>query len=551
MPFPLSLTGRRWDVRRTEPIESVEDFIRSLAAERGLIDSDATGRLTLSDPFLFAEMSAAVERIRSAVAAKETIAIFGDYDADGITASAQLVRCFRRQGIEPIVYLPHRMREGYGMKTASIDALHLKGATLIITVDTGIAAHHEIEHASGLHMDVIVTDHHHPSLRSGQALRPSAFAVIHPTVPTDFPNPHLSGAGVAFMLVRALEKEKAWPGIQEDMALAAIGTIADLVPLTGENRILVTHGLKFLQSLPTGPLREFVDQVRNNGAALSATDIAFRLVPRINASGRMDDPTIALDALLHGGASLARLHQLNAHRQVKTAELFDIAKDRIDPSHIFLTAQSSDFTAGLVGLIAGRLTQEYGRPSMVAAENGELSTGSFRSIPQVDIMSVLTHPSIAPLLVTFGGHSQAAGCTFRSVDFLPLSLALNAVMAERGFTVDDLVPTLMIDASIAPQHITLPLLESTKTLEPFGQSNAEPLFLLQNQRIDSLRCVGTDGKHLQCRIGDRKAIGFSLGHIESMIEKNALYDIACRFGSDSWNGRNDVQVIIEDVRKAA
>lgn len=541
--MPLSLTGRRWQLKRSTSFASMDSMLATLASERGLSDIGAATRATLSDPMLFPEMGRAVDRIRSAIEKRETIAIFGDYDADGITGTAQLVRFFRRHGVEPIPYLPHRMKEGYGLKNESIDQINAKGTTLIITVDTGIAAHAQIAHANRLGIDVIVTDHHHPS-----GGRPPAYAVIHPQIPSPFPNPNLCGSGVAFMLVRALENDDAWEGIREDFALAAIGTIADLVSLTGENRILVTHGLKFLQNLPAGPLRDFADAIRPKTGAISSTDVAFRLVPRINASGRMDDPAIALDALLSGGDALALLHQLNTERQTATADLYEDAQQMVDLQQALLTVCSTRFTAGLVGLIAGKLTQQYGRPSLVAAISGDMCTGSLRSVPQVDIMQMLTHAAVQPLLLTFGGHAQAAGCTFKTTDFAAVSSALNQAMAEHGFRAEALQPTLLIESVMAPPHLSTPLLDALRTLEPFGNGNEEPVFLLESQTIGDMRCVGTDGKHLQCRIAGKKAIGFSLGHCGADLRSDDRYDIACRFGLDSWNGRNDIQVMIEDIR---
>ncbi len=541
----LSLTGRQWLLRRDEEFGSADDVVMRLATERQLLDVIQRQQMKLSDPSLFTEMGRAVERIDHAMAENEVIAIFGDYDADGITGTAQLVRFFRRRGIDPVIYLPHRMREGYGMKNHSIDALHEKDVTLIITVDTGIASHEQIERAKSHGIDVIVTDHHHPS--NG---RPPAYAVIHPQVPDAFPNEHISGSGVAFMLLRALEKGQAWDGIAEDFVLATIGTVADMVPLTGENRTLVMYGLKCLQQLPPGPIKTFADSLRSKEANLSSTDIAFRLVPRINASGRMDDPIIALNALLEGGEAIAKLDELNTHRRSFTADLFDQASATLDLSQPFIVLADEKYTAGIVGLIAGKLTEEYGRPSLVAAIVGDICTGSLRSIPQFNIMDALTHPTVKPLLLTFGGHAQAAGCTFALKDLDTLRAALNAVMIDAGFTSDTLIPVLEIDAPVTTDHLSHHFIKSLSNLEPYGQANAEPLFLLRNQTITGLRCIGTDGRHLQCRIGQTKAIAFNFGGHEPSLssQPDQTYDIACRFTLNKWNGREDLQIVIEDIR---
>lgn len=485
-----------------------------------------------------------MERINRAMAANETVGIFGDYDADGITGTVQLVRFFRRHGREPVVHLPDRAKEGYGMKTLSIDALKAKGVSLIITVDTGIAAHVEIEYAKNLGIDVIVTDHHR-----AQGGRPDAVAVIHPQVPDAFPNPHLSGSGVAFMLVRALENLQPWPGIDLDIAFAALGTVGDLVPLTGENRLLVVHGLKFLDKLPPSPLRDFVDSVRST-APLTASDIAFRIVPRINAAGRMAHPLVALDALLSGGSALEELHRLNGDRQSFVEELQEEMIPKISKSDAFIVLASDRITPGTAGLVAGKLSEKFGRPSLVAALIGERAVASVRSIPSIDLMECLEHPSVRRLLKTFGGHAQAAGCTFNVSDTEELRLALNAVLAERGITTENLRPLLELDAQLHSRHITMNFAKSLTSLAPFGAGNAEPLFLLSGQTLTDLRTVGSQQKHLQAKINGVQSIAFHWGSFLSQLNSTAPFDVACRVSINSWNGRESVQLVVEDVRRS-
>lgn len=511
-----------------------------LRTERSISDAPEA---KLSSPFLFPEMGAAVARIQRAIDDKETVGIFGDYDADGITGTAQLVRYFRRHGVEPVVHLPDRAKEGYGMKIMSIDALKAKGVSLIITVDTGIAAHDEIAHAQQLGIDVIVTDHHR-----AQGGRPDALAVIHPQVPSDFPNPHLSGSGVAFMLVRALEDMKPWDGIDIDIALASLGTVGDLVPLTGENRILVIHGLKFLDKLPPSPLKDFVDSVRSAGP-LTASDIAFRIVPRINAAGRMAHPLTALEALLTGGAALEELHRLNGDRRTFVEELQEEMIPLLDLSQSFLVLASDRITPGTAGLVAGRLSEKFGRPSLAAAIIGDLAVASVRSIPEIDLMECLEDPAVRPFLKTFGGHAQAAGCTF-TASFAPaLRLALNAVLAERGITASALLPTLELDAELHHRNITMAFAKSLMSLAPFGSGNTEPLFLLPRQSLTDLRTVGSEKSHLQAKVNGIQAVGFRLGAHIDQLNAEAPVDIACRIGINSWNGRESVQLVIEDIRK--
>lgn len=543
MPEPLSLTGKRWILRRADsPGLSIVDVLKR---ERGILDIPKK----LSNPFLFPEMEKAVRRIERAIEKKETIGIFGDYDADGITGTAQLIRFFRRRGIEPVIHLPDRAKEGYGMKKTSVDTLHAKGVTLVITVDTGIAAHEEIAYAKSLGIDVIVTDHHRPSPRSGEASagRPLAYAVIHPLVPSEFPNKHLSGSGVAFTLVRALEHLEQWDGIDLDIALATIGTIGDLVPLTGENRVLVMHGLKFLSKLPDSPLKDLVDDIRGTGP-LTSGDIAFRLVPRINAAGRMAHPLVALTAILEGGAAIEELHRLNGDRQSLVEELHDVIVPLVNLSDAFLVVASDRMTPGTAGLLSSRLTECFGRPSLVAATVGDCAVASIRSVDGIDVVECLEHPSVRALLLTFGGHAQAAGCTFLTANTQRLRLALNAVLAEKGIYAVSMVPSLHLDAELHYQHIDLRLVRSLQELSPFGEGNDEPLFLLSSQSLSDLRVVGSDKSHLQAKISGIKSIGFRLGSLMDQIREDTPMDIACRIGLDTWNGREAAQIFIEDIR---
>lgn len=510
-----------------------------LRQERGITDLT---QAKLSSPFLFPDMEKAVERIERAIVNNETIAIFGDYDADGITATAQLVRFFRRRKIEPVVHLPDRAKEGYGMKILSIDALKAKGVSLIITVDTGIAAHAEIAHANAHGIDVIVTDHHRV-----QGGVPDAYAIIHPDVPSPFPNPHLSGSGVAFMLVRALEKLQSWKDIDLDIALAAIGTVGDLVPLTGENRLLVIHGLKFLDRLPPSPLKDFVDSVRSTGP-LTATDIAFRIVPRINAAGRMAHPLVALEALLGGGDSLEELHRLNGERRTFVEELQEEIIPLLDVSDAFLVIASDRITPGTAGLIAGRLSEKFGRPSLAAAIMGNIAVGSVRSIPEIDLMECMEHASVKKFFKTFGGHAQAAGCTFAPADAAALRKAFNALLKKQGVSVDTLLPTLELDAALDQRHLTMAFARSLTSLAPFGTGNAEPTFLLPRQTLTDIRTVGSEKSHLQAKVNGIQAVGFRLGSCIDQLNETTPVDIACRISINNWNGRENVQLVIEDIR---
>lgn len=544
MPLPLSLTGKRWSVPATTGLPP------SALPARLLVQRRLAENVAFS-PRMFPDMEHAVLRVRRALANRETVAVFGDYDCDGITATALLTRFFRRRGIEPIVRLPHRITDGYGLHAGIVEECAQRGVTLLITVDTGITAVAEVKAAAARGIDVIVTDHHHV-----QDEVPQALALLHPLLAPGFPLPHPSGAGVALAFVRALEEDNEWEDRATDLSLAAIGTIADLVELRGGNRSLVQQGLVALNSLSTGPLALLAASLRTPGRPLTSADIAFRLAPRINAAGRMQDPGIALTALLEGGEALKELERLNSSRQGATEELMAQVWRQIGlpPSPAaqdlaalppLLALASEQFAPGLIGLIAGRLTEATGRPSLVVAIRDGTCTGSLRSTDAYHVTEGLER--MADCFETFGGHARAAGCTFPQAHLDAVTARLTQDIRERT-TPDTLLPALTVDALLAPQDLTLSFVECLAHLEPFGQGNEEPLFLLPAIRLDAPRRVGAGGAHLQARVAGIKAIGWRLGHLADHASQSL--DVVCTVGIDTWNGRRSPQIVIEDMRLA-
>ena len=485
-------------------------------------------------------MHRAVERIHHAIDRKEGIAIFGDYDCDGITAVSQLQRFFARRGVKPVLRLPHRVRDGYGLSASITEELKDAGITLLITADTGSTAVEEIAKLNEYGIDTIVTDHH--QLRDEL---PPAYAIIHPIV-SKHPAPHPSGAGVVYTLLCALEGGP-WEGQDTDTALAMIGTVADLVPLRGENRALTLLGLQALNRIADEPLAHLRDRCRNGNAPLTARDVAFRIAPRINAAGRIEEPDTALRALLEGGAYLEQLDALNESRQRQTRTLMDEALASIDEHNIppIISMVSDTFPHGIVGLLAGRLTEQFGRPSLIAHTNGNECTASLRSPPCYNIAQGLSRCS--DHLLSFGGHAQAAGCRFAHHTFPSLVEALTADIEEHIDT-DQLVPTLDIDAEISAGNITLQFCDALTALEPFGQGNAQPRFLLRSVHLDNARTCGKESTHLQARIGGIKCIGFGLGAFASHTEK---LDIVATISIDEWNGNKQPQLVVEDISLSA
>jgi len=517
-----------------------QQLLLLLAGERGI---DLCSH-PLPPPISLSDMARAAERIHSAIEEGELIGIFGDYDCDGVTATAQLVRFFARRNMKPIVRLPHRVHDGYGLKEHIVGEFLARGVKLLITVDSGMSSVGEVQSAQEQGMDVIVTDHHHPYPEV-----PPAFAIVHPLLSRDFPPPCPSGSGVAYYLLRALEGDD-WEGKGEDLCLAMLGTVGDVMELTGPNRTLVTEGLRALSTLAARPIGQLCALAGVDCAHALSTDISFRIAPRINAAGRLDDPTIALQALLFGGTQIAQLEELNRERQQLTETLLqqtlsmlglgeDIQLEDVPP---ILVAAHEEFSEGIVGLIAGKLTERFGRPSLVACIRGETCHASLRSTRAYHIAQGLER--VQDLLTYYGGHSQAAGCTFPLSHLSSLTDRLSADIT-RNVEEKELIPALTIDASLLPEHITLRLVEELGRLEPFGEGNPEPRFLLRNVLLSSPRRVGTGGAHLQCQIAGIKAVGFHLGRLADRV--NGPVDVVCRLGIDTWNGMRQVQVFVEDV----
>lgn len=533
MQTALSLLGRQWHIADTK--RDMDTFI--LERLTALNDVET---LYWDDASVFPDTEKAIARMRKAIDAGETIAIFGDYDCDGVTATAQMVRCIRRHGREPIVRLPHRVHDGYGMREKHIDEFAAQQVTLIVTVDTGVSAHDALKRAKEKGIDVIILDHHH------MQQPPDAYAVLHPDLAENFPAPHPSAAGVVFLFISAFEGG-AWVERDSDLSLALFGTVADLVPLGGKNRKLVQEGLRALLRLPEGPLKHLVETI-GNGKPLASTDIAFRIAPRINAAGRMDDPTLALTALLDGGDALSHLDTLNSNRQEETARCIEHALKTIsetpdDATPAFLAVADASYAPGIVGLISGKLTERFGRPSMAASITGDTCVASLRSCPSYNIVEGLER--IAHLLTDFGGHAQAAGCSFAAENFAAIATALNDDVRART-NPDDLLPGLHIDAVLNALSINTRLVLSLQQLEPYGQGNAEPLFLLPQVRMQNARRVGTDGKHLSATVGNCKLIGFGMGDLIGDVFQPL--DIVCRIGMDTWNGKMTPQLFLVDAR---
>ncbi|MBT5468601.1 single-stranded-DNA-specific exonuclease RecJ [Candidatus Peregrinibacteria bacterium] len=530
----LSLTQKRWILPSATQAMNTSHILARMLAERG-INPDVAPELV--SPSVFTDIEKATSRIHKAVEDNEGIGIFGDYDCDGVVAVAQIVRYFRRKGVTPFVRLPHRVKDGYGLHSGIVKECIEAKISLLITADTGVTSVKEIQELKDAGIDTIVTDHHNVL-----DTMPPAYAIIHPALSTH-PLPHPSGSGVAFSLVQALEGGE-WDDMYEDLALAMMGTVADLVPLRGMNRAMTELGLAALEKIPSGPLAVLRDRCRQKDMVFKSSDIAFRVAPRINAAGRMGAADTALHAVLDGGDALDAIDTLNEERKDITKDLLEHAVEQFTDRDIpeALVSVSTEYPHGIVGLIAGRLTEQFGRPSLVAHTDGKMCVASLRSPACYNIAEGLKRCS--EHLLRFGGHAQAAGCTFEHSKIDELSRAL--LQDVQAHTEPELLhPTLKADAEISTTDISVAFCEGLQMFEPYGQGNAEPTFLLRNVTLQNLRACGKEKTHLQCRIGGAQAIGFNMANLASESEK---YDILARININEWNGKKSAQIVIQDIR---
>lgn len=468
----------------------VHPVVARLLCLRGLGDADAARRFLnpsldqLHDPFELADMRPAVERLERAVAGRERIAIHGDYDVDGITSTVILRRALELLGGDVVHFIPERLRDGYGLQPAAIDRLHAEGVALVVSVDCGIRGTEAAMRARELGVDLIITDHHEP-----EGTLPPALAVINPKRrDCRYPDKHLAGVGVALKLVQALcaraGKDRWLPAF---VKIAAIGTLADVVPLVGENRVIARLGLASLSAGPhTIGLRSLLDASGLSGKTIDSYQVAFMLAPRVNAAGRMSTPDIATRLLLASGEAMGdearalaqQLNDENLRRQQEEAELVAQAKKAIetDPAvgaHNVLVVGGDGWHRGVIGIAASKLVDAYHKPAIVLSVDGDLAHGSCRSIPDFDMLGALER--CADLFVKFGGHRQAAGLTMAAARVPEFRARINA-HADEVLEPDQLRPRLRIDGPLSLKSITHDLMRDLDSMGPFGMANPRPVF---------------------------------------------------------------------------
>jgi single-stranded-DNA-specific exonuclease len=513
----------------------------------------AADRRLSFDPLLLPDMEPAVGRIYRAILGAEKIAVYGDFDADGITATALLVHGLSSLTPNIVPYIPHRLNEGHGLKIAALESLRKEGVSLVITVDCGVTGTMPVKRAQRLGMDIIVTDHHTPSTEL-----PPALAVVNPKLAgSSYPFVELAGVGVAYKLLQAvlngLGKEST---LEEVTDLVALGTVADMTPLLGENRYLVKEGLQRMNSTLRLGLKELLTCAGMPSGSLGSENITWTIAPRINTASRLDHALPSYELLTTDSPERAQelaqwLEQKNGERQQLTARAASKAREQVISTGLtpLLMVGDADYPAGVSGLVASRLTDEFYRPAVVIREGKRVSTGSCRSIPEFNIIEALTQ--CRDLFLEFGGHAGAAGFVMLSHNLAHLRERLNK-LADTQLAGVDLRPRINIDAEIFLRDLTGNTYNYIQKLAPFGQGNPVPILVSRKVKVVNCRTMGAGGDHLRLRLEQNgsiwDAVVFGCG--ENLPEMKSPLDIAYQVELDQWGGRSTLRLNIVDFTKS-
>ncbi|MDV2581093.1 single-stranded-DNA-specific exonuclease RecJ [Alkalibacillus haloalkaliphilus] len=534
---------------------SVSSVIERMLVRRGIHTQEEAEAFLyptindLHDPFLFEQMERVVLRIKQAIENEEKILIYGDYDADGVTATSVLVKTLSSLGAIVDYYIPNRFTEGYGPNEAAFRAVHEAGGTLIITVDNGIAAPKEAAVAKELGIDLIITDHHEE-----QDEIPDAYAIIHPRLSENYPFNDLAGVGVAFKLAHALLGQIP----KELTGLVAIGTVADLVPLKGENRVLVKQGLSTLTHNDM-PGIEAIKTIGKIEPPITTEHIGFIIGPRINAVGRLQDASLAVDLILEDDPIIAEdmakeIDELNLERQQIVKEIADQAFEMIEQNHkdddVIILANEG-WNPGVLGIVASRIVNKYYKPTIVLGIDRDkgIAKGSGRSIPAYDMFK--EGMKVNDLFVHFGGHAQAAGMTVNLDQLDDLRKVLNEKASEI-LTEEDLIPNLMIEDEVNWAELDINFPQELELLAPFGMENEKPVFQVNQVKLTNIRKIGAKQNHIKLH-GDIEGltvemIGFQMGDIADKLTLGSEVDVVGEIEVNEWNGNRKLQVKLKDLR---
>ena len=549
--------------------------VKTAAEVQDFLHPRVTG---LSDPFGLQGIKPAIERIKAAHRQGERVFVHGDYDADGLTATAIMVSALRTSGLDVHYFIPHRMTHGYGFNIAGVEAAGKTGAKLILTVDCGISSFEAAAHAQGLGIDLIITDHHEPTIHEGARVKrkdtddteynrtdfllPHAVAVINPKLtPLESRLTVLCGAGIAFKLAQAMALDKDIAFSEDDLMplldLAALGTIADVVPLIGENRIIVREAMQHIQNGSRLGIRAMKQAAGLDNKQLRAGPLAFTLVPRINAAGRIGDAQDVVRLFLSDAEEeaydlAAWLDRTNGDRkkieEIVYQDALSALRDR-DPAAVIMLAKEG-WHPGVLGIVASKLTESFNLPAFIFTIENGIAKGSSRSIPAFDICAGLSE--CRDLLIAFGGHKQAAGVKLRAEDLPALEKRLSQII-QRDVSPEDLVPTLEIHASVLLNQLDTQLMRELELLEPFGYGNPEPL--LGAKELEIMYPKVLKDRHLKMKLRKSAsyldAIGWDMGHLLEELSQAAIFDAVFTPSYNDWNGNRNIQLVLKGLRPSA
>lgn len=557
---------KKWEVSKVNN-EEVEKFAKkyklsnllaSILIHKNITTDEAVEkflhptRMDFYDPFLLPDMEKAVDRIDKAVKNKENITIYGDYDVDGITSITLLKNFFANSGVNVKTYIPNRLEEGYGLNKNAIREISYSGTTLIITVDCGITGIEEIEYAKQIGIDVIVTDHHEP----GEEI-PNCIAVVDAKRKNSkYPFNQLAGCGVAFKLMQALAIKWKLPEKEylKFLDITAIGTISDIVPLIDENRVIAKLGLMLVERTTNIGLKTLIELC--GFKKIDSTMVSFGLSPRINACGRLGHADEALELFLANDKSTTaklakKMNEYNAARQQVERKIYDEAVKEIikEKDKPVIVLGKEGWHHGVAGIVSSKITDEYFKPSILICFEGDEGKGSGRSIPGFDLHEALMECS--KYLEKFGGHSMAVGITIKKDKFKEFKKAFTEYAESKN--ISDIVPIINIERKVELKDVSIESVKELQKLEPFGEQNKMPLFLIENLKIVSIRAL-SEGKHLKILLKQDNffidAIGFNMGDLTEQYKIEDRIDIVGTIDVNVFNGNENVQLTIKDIRRA-
>lgn len=541
----------------------VSPLLGQLLLNRGLTEPETAAAFLnpelsqLHDPFLLPGMERAISRIGQAIRVQEPVLIYGDYDVDGITSVALLIRVLAR--LIPgklLYYIPKRLEEGYGLHTESLEKALDRGVGLIITVDCGISAQKEADYLKARGVDLIITDHHEPPARL-----PEAYAVINPKLPGGtYPFTQLAGVGVAFKLLQGLTRlfPQLEPRLLENLDLVAFGTVADIVPLMGENRVLVKYGLEQLEKTGNAGIQALIEVAAIKNRPVGCGQIGYVLAPRINAAGRMGNPAVAVKLFLTDDPARAQeyareLENQNQLRQEMENRVLKEAQEQLGANPDLLEGRAlvlagDNWHLGVIGIVASKLVEIYNKPVILIGLNGDEGRGSGRSIAGFNLFQAVEN--CGRFLKQFGGHEFAVGLEIARDRISEFREAFMEYAGER-LTPEDLTPVLKVESMVPLEGLTLDLVKELNRLAPCGPSNPVPVLGCRSLRLVSYKNVGENGKHLKLTVTDdhvvREAIGFNLGFVNQELAATQEVDVAFSLEENSWNGVVQVQLNLKDV----